>query len=169
MSDSASPRRPRRRRYPQHVRESLDAIGSRLETLLPPPSPPNLGEGLLEQARRNSYPMPDPHDRGPMPGDAGAETRILIALARIEERQNSMLEASKQSQQAAEARHINVMAAISTFVPRSEIDKDNRAIHERIDALNERIGTMDKRVWGAVIGALGTFGSVLLTKVGLLH
>jgi hypothetical protein len=28
---------------------------------------------------------------------------------------------------------------------------------------------MDKRVWGAVTAAVGAFGSVILTKVGLLH
>ena len=80
--------------------------------------------------------------------DANPEMRILIALARIEERQNSMLEANKAAQSAAEARHTNVIQAIATFVPRSEIDKDNRAIHERIDGVEKRLNMMDKRIWG---------------------
>ena len=109
--------------------------------------------------------MPSGHDGG----DANPEMRILIALARIEERQNSMLDASKAAQSAAASRHTNVMQAIATFVPRSEIDKDNRAIHERIDGVEKRLDTMDKRVWGAVAGAVTAFGSVILTKVGLLH
>ena len=33
----------------------------------------------------------------------------------------------------AEARETNVMQAIATFVPRSEIDKENWAIPEQID------------------------------------
>lgn len=102
-------------------------------------------------------------------GDANPETRILIALARIEERQNSMLDANKAAQSAAEARHTNVMSAIATFVPRSEIDKDNKALHGRIDDLEKRVSTMDKRAWGALTAAVGAFGSVILTKVGLLH
>ncbi|MFB0490173.1 hypothetical protein ABIE45_002759 [Methylobacterium sp. OAE515] len=101
--------------------------------------------------------------------DANPEMRILIALARIEERQTSLVEANKAAQTAAEARHTNVMQAIATFVPRSEIEKDNRAIHERIDGVEKRMDTMDKRVWGAVVGAVGTFGMVILTKVGLMH
>jgi len=69
----------------------------------------------------------------------------------------------------AEERHTNVMQAIATFVPRSEIEKDNRALHERIDGVEKRLDTMDKRDWGAVVSALGAFGTVILTKVGLMH
>ncbi|MCJ2023279.1 hypothetical protein [Methylobacterium sp. J-067] len=61
------------------------------------------------------------------------------------------------------------MQAIATFVPRSEIEKDNRALHERADAVEERLGTMEKRVWGALVSAVGAFGIVILTKVGLMH
>ena len=101
--------------------------------------------------------------------DTNPEMRILIALARIEERQNSLVDANKSAQAAAEARHTNIMQAIATFVPRSEIDKDNKAIHERIDNVEKRLDTMDKRIWGAVTAAAGALGSVVLTKVGLLH
>ncbi|MCJ2015224.1 hypothetical protein [Methylobacterium sp. J-076] len=101
--------------------------------------------------------------------EANSDTRILVALARIEERQNSMLDANKSAQAAAEARHTNVMQAIATFVPRSEIEKDNRSLHERIDGVEKRLDTMDKRIWGAVAGAVGALGSVVMTKVGLLH
>ena len=61
------------------------------------------------------------------------------------------------------------MQAIATFVPRSEIEKDNRALHERVDAVEERLDTMEKRVWGALVSAVGAFGTVILTKVGLMH
>ncbi|WP_457104347.1 hypothetical protein [Methylobacterium sp. P5_C11] len=113
--------------------------------------------------------MPPGHDGA----DNNPEMRILIALARIEERQTSLVEANKSAQTAAEARHTSIMQAIATFVPRSEIEKDNRAIHERIDAVEERFekrfDTMDKRVWSALAGAVGAFGTVILTKVGLMH
>ncbi|MEL6060304.1 MULTISPECIES: hypothetical protein [unclassified Methylobacterium] len=55
---------------------------------------------------------------------------------------------------------------MATFVPRSEIDKDDEAIHERIEGVERRLGTIDKRVWGAPASA---FGTVVLTKVGLMH
>lgn len=163
MSDE----KPRRRRRPAVPRAALDLIADGLAERVPPPVPPGLGEGLLSRARtsRNAFAMSAGHE----PGEANPEMRILIALARIEERQNSLVEANKAAQSAAEARHTNVIQAIATFVPRSEIDKDNRAIHERIDAVEGRLDTMDKRIWTALFSAVGAFGSVILTKVGLLH
>ena len=100
--------------------------------------------------------------------DTNPETRILIVLARIEERQNSLVDANKSAQSAAEARHTNIMQAIATFVPRSEIDKDNKAIHERIDGVEKRLERWTSGV-GAVAAAVTALGSVVLTKVGLLH
>ena len=61
------------------------------------------------------------------------------------------------------------MQAIATFVPRSEIEKDNRALHERINAAEKRLGTMEKRVWDTVASAVSAFGSVVLTEIGLMH
>ncbi|MDP4005049.1 hypothetical protein [Methylobacterium sp. NEAU K] len=163
MSDEKS----RRVRRPAVSRKGLDLIAEGVAARVPPPVTPGLGEGLLSRARnpRTAFAMPPGHDGA----DTNPEMRILIALARIEERQTSLVEANKSAQTAAEARHTNVMQAIATFVPRSEIDKDNRAIHERIDAVAERIGAMDKRIWTALIGAVGAFGVVVLTKVGLMH
>ncbi|MBE7201827.1 MAG: hypothetical protein INR70_29045 [Parafilimonas terrae] len=163
MSDE----KPRRTRRPAVPRKGLDLIAEGVAVRVPPPVPPGLGEGLLSRARnpRTALAMPPDHDGA----EAHPEMRILIALARIEERQNSMLDANKSAQAAAEARHTNVMQAIATFVPRSEIDKDNRALHERIDGVEKRLDTMDKRVWGAVAGAVTAFGTVILTKVGLMH
>lgn len=163
MSDD----KPRRIRRPAVPRKDLDLIAEGVAERVPPPVPPGLGEGLLSRARnpRISLAMPPGHDGA----ELNPEMRIMVALARIEERQNSMLDASKSAQAAAEARHINVMQAIATFVPRSEIDKDNKAIHERIDAVAKRISTMDGRIWAAVIGAVGAFGAVILSKVGLMH
>ena len=163
MSDEKS----RRVRRPAVPRKALDLIGQGVAERVPPPVPPGLGEGMLDHVRSTrTVTMPGPYDGTP---EANPETRILIALARIEERQNSMLDASKAARSAAEARHTNVMQAIATFVPRSEIDKDNRALHERIDGVERRLDTMDKRVWGAVAGAVTAFGTVILTKVGLMH
>jgi len=164
MSDE----KPRRVRRPAVPRKALDLIAEGVAERVPPPIPPGLGEGLLCRARtsRNPLAMSTGHEAG---AEANPEMRILIALARIEERQTSLVEANKAAQTAAEARHTNVMQAIATFVPRSEIEKDNRAIHERIDGVEKRLDTMDKRVWGAVVGAVGTFGMVILTKVGLMH
>lgn len=167
MSDE----KPRRIRRPAVPRKALELIAEGVAERVPPPVPPSLGEGLLSRARnpRTSFAMPPGHDGA----DANPEMRILIALARIEERQNSLVDASKSAQAAAEARHTNVMQAMATFVPRSEIDKDNKAIHERIDAVEgrfeKRLDTMDKRVWGALAGAVTAFGSVILTKIGLMH
>lgn len=75
--------------------------------------------------------------------DATSETRILIALARIEERQNSLVAANQSAQAAAEARQTNVMQPIATFVPRSEIKKDNRTLHKRIDGFEKRLDTSE--------------------------
>ncbi|WP_426215985.1 hypothetical protein [Methylobacterium sp. NFXW15] len=58
---------------------------------------------------------------------------------------------------------------MATFVPRSEIEKDNKALSERIDAAEKRLDTMEKRVWEAVAGAVSAFGSVVLSKIGLMH
>ena len=164
MTDASPPRR----RRPSIPRKGLDLIASEVAARVPPPVPPGLGEGLLSRARtqRDPIAMSAGHEGGL---DANPEMRILIALARIEERQNSLVAANASAQTAAEARHTNVMQAIATFVPRSEIDKDNKAIHERIDSVEKRLDTMDKRVWGAVAGAVTAFGTVILGKVGLLH
>lgn len=159
---------PPRRRRPAMPRKALDLIAVGVAARVTPPVPPGLGEGLLDRARteRNPLAMSAGYEGG---AEANPETRILVALARIEERQNSLVAASQSAQAAAEARHTNVMQAIATFVPRSEIEKDTKALHDRIDAVEERIGTMDKRAWGALIGAVGAFGTVILTKVGLMH
>lgn len=160
--------KPRRIRRPAVPRKALDLIAEGVAERVPPPVPPGLGEGLLCRARtlRNPLAMSAGHEGG---ADANPEMRILIALARIEERQNSLVDANKSAQTAAEARHTNIMQAIATFVPRSEIDKDNKTIHERIDGVEKRLDTMDKRIWTALFSAVGAFGSVILTKVGLLH
>lgn len=164
MSDE----KPRRVRRPAVPRKALDLIAEGVAERVPPPIPPGLGEGLLRRARtsRNPLAMSAGHEGG---ADANPEMRILIALARIEERQTSLVEANKSAQAAAEARHTNVMQAIATFVPRSEIEKDNRALHERIDGVEKHLDTMDKRIWGALVSAVGAFGTVILTKVGLMH
>jgi len=158
---------PPRRRRPSVPRKGLDLIAEGVAARVSPPVPPGLGEGLLARARssRSALAMSAGHEGG----DATSETRILIALARIEERQNSLVAANQSAQAAAEARHTNVMQAIATFVPRSEIEKDNRALQERIDGVEKRLDTMEKRVWGAVAGAVSALGSVVLTKIGLMH
>lgn len=159
---------PPRRRRPAVPRKGLDLIAEGVAARVTPPVPPGLGEGLLTRARteRNPLAMSAGYEGG---ADANSDTRILIALARIEERQNSLVAAGQAAQAAAEARHTNVMQAIATFVPRSEIEKDNKALHERIDATERRLDTMEKRVWGAVAGAVSALGSVVLSKIGLMH
>ncbi|WP_449411812.1 DUF7201 family protein [Methylobacterium komagatae] len=49
------------------------------------------------------------------------------------------------------------------------MEKDNKALSERIDAAEKRLDTMEKRVWEAVAGAVSAFGSVVLSKIGLMH
>ncbi|WP_430913894.1 hypothetical protein [Methylobacterium sp. sgz302541] len=90
-------------------------------------------------------------------------TDIRVALARMEERQVALQTAADAGQKAAEARHTSLMQTIATFVPRSEIEKDHRALHDRIDALEGRLGTMEKRIWG-VVAAIG--GTVLHAVAG---
>lgn len=133
---------PRRRGRP---RTPLEAIGEELGARLPVNA-------------MSSHPV-----------DQSLEARIMVALARIEERQDALVETNRSAQGAAEARHAHVVQAISAFVPRSEIEKDNRALASRIDDLKARMDTMDKRVWGALISSAGAFGTVILTKVGLMH
>lgn len=92
-----------------------------------------------------------------------AETlsEIRVGIARMEEKQLAQLTAAEVGQKAAEVRHQSVMSAIATFVPRSEIEKDNRALGARIDELERRLATVEKRIWGAVAAILTTaFGAV---------
>lgn len=137
MTDASPPRR----RRPYVSRKGLDLIVEGVATRVQPPVPPGLGEGLLVRARspRSAVAMSASHEAA----DATSETRILIALARIEERQNSLVAANQSAQAAAEARQTNVMQPIATFVPRSEIKKDNRTLHKRIDGFEKRLDTSE--------------------------
>jgi len=62
-----------------------------------------------------------------------------------------------------------VMQAIATFVSRSGIDKDSRALYKRIDAAEKRLDTTQKWVWSAIAAAVSAFSSKVLTKIGLMH
>jgi len=91
----------------------------------------------------------------------------VAQLARIEERQVALVKADENAQKAADHRHGNVMQAISAFVPRSEIEKDNKAIHERIAALEGRVSTVEKKLWGALVGVVAAFGGTFLSIFGV--
>lgn len=85
MSDANPPRR----RRPSGPRKGLDLIAEGVAVRVPPPVPPGLGGGALTRARTDGNPlaMSASHDGG---AAANADTRILVALARIEERQNAL-------------------------------------------------------------------------------
>ncbi len=48
-------------------------------------------------------------------------------------------------------------------VPRSEIEKDNEALQERIDGVEKRLDTMDKRIKCELVSASDAFGTMVLT------
>lgn len=97
--------------------------------------------------------------------------RILVALSAMSTRQDAMMRATDEARAVAVAQHRELMERINTFVPRSEIEKDNKAIHERIDELDkrhgERLDRIESRIWKAVAWLLGTFGTAFAGMFGL--
>lgn len=114
------------------------------------------------------------------PPAATVLTDIKVHLARIEERQTA-------SADAADHRHRNLMMRMDAFVPRAEIERENRATNDRIDAglrraderhddlenqhggrlkrlegIVSRVGWAIVAAWIAGIGAVGTVGKLLL-------
>ena len=106
--------------------------------------------------------MPDGFD------DASSRERMLVALARIEERQIAIQDAAKAAQVSAEARHTNLMNTMATFVPRSEVEKDVKAVNFRIDELEERLRTVEKRIWGAVAAILSSVLAAIAGVFGIV-
>lgn len=49
------------------------------------------------------------------------------------------------------------MMRVENFVPRQEIEKDQKARDERIGALEDRVKTIEHRAWGGMAAIAGTF------------
>lgn len=57
-------------------------------------------------------------------------------------------------------------AQAQIFVPRREIEANDKALSDRIDELHSRVGWTDRRLWAAAAAALGALLTVLLNSFG---
>lgn len=110
--------------------------------------------------------MPDTNINLSATGDS-ALIEIKVALARIEERQVSLQKADEYAQSAADHRHRNMMTVIEQFVPRREIEAKEKALSDRIDAVEAKVSTVEKRMWGAIGTAGAAIFGVFLEKLGI--
>lgn len=88
------------------------------------------------------------------------ETKILIQLARIEERQQAMTE-------AAEHRHNNLKMALEAMATKKDVEAANERIANVKTDLGTRLATLEANQSRVIWALLGTMGGVVVNLLGL--
>lgn len=125
-------------------RPDLDAIGAELAARLPLPD-------LRPPAMSTSTDLTD---------ELPLRERIVVAIARMEERQKAI-------QDAADARHGQIVSMLATFVPRAEIEANQSAVKVRLDDLDKRVAGIEARTWRLIAWVLGTVGTAIAASMGV--
>lgn len=107
------------------------------------------------------------HDRFDLAAGEPTDVRILVALASMSERQDAIIRSAEEAKAAAAAQHRELMERIAPFVPRTEIELKDRAIHERIDALDAKVKLLEGRMWKAIAGILSAIGTAVAGLFGI--
>lgn len=96
---------------------------------------------------------------------------ISSKISAVDERTKALQNADQQAQAMADHRHRNVMAAIETFVPRREIEAENKAIRAYAEELaqdtRDHCDTNREAVLTRVTTVEGSLGEIHKTAKSL--